>query len=129
MSGIRAYAVSSNLYDRAESIRFDRPHPIGMVEDGRSARKQHRRDWQHFAWDSPSSNVRHSSTSAAAAEEDAAMYEVRIDDDEPTVVNVTSLFEAWAESIPDAAARVLEMRPGEAATLVSAPRIVVRRLS
>lgn len=56
------------------------------------------------------------------------MYEVTVDDDEPTLIAVGALVEAWEESLPEVAARILAMPVGAVTQVMDMPLIRVHRL-
>jgi hypothetical protein len=56
------------------------------------------------------------------------MYEVSVEDEAPTLIAVGALVEAWEESLPDIAARILEMPIGAVVQVMDMPLIRVHRL-
>lgn len=58
----------------------------------------------------------------------APLFEIRVDDEYPAVLSGEDLIEAWGGTVPDLAARALDMRVGANATIFRNPEVVVRRL-
>lgn len=56
------------------------------------------------------------------------LYEMTVDDREPTAVTASALIEAWRENAPQGAARALDLAIGSQAVIMESPLVVVRRL-
>lgn len=56
------------------------------------------------------------------------MYEVSVDDEAPALIAVGALVDAWEDSLPDVAARILAMPVGAVAQVMDVPLIRVHRI-
>lgn len=56
------------------------------------------------------------------------LYVVIVDREEPVVASASAIIEAWENNVPDVAARVLDLQPGQEITVYKSPEVVVRRV-
>lgn len=56
------------------------------------------------------------------------LYEVTLDDSEPTAATASALMEAWRENAPQGAARALDLEIGGHVVIMESPRVAVRRI-
>ena len=57
------------------------------------------------------------------------VYEVVVDEEAPTRMTASTIIAAWQDTVPDLAARILDLLPGSHAIIFEAPRVRVWRVS
>lgn len=56
------------------------------------------------------------------------LYEMDVDEEDATITTASAIIDAWKHNVPDLAARVLDLQPGQEIIVFKSPQVVVRRL-
>jgi len=56
------------------------------------------------------------------------LYVMRVGGADPTITTASAIIDAWEHNVPDVAARVLDLEPGQEITVFKSPVVVVHRL-